>query len=143
MFMRGFTLIEVLVVTVIVAILAALALPSYSDYLVRGKLTEATSGLADWRVRMEQYYQDNRSYGATAASCPASVPIPASRYFSFTCSGDSQSFTLTATNQANQGLGTAGDFVFTVNHGNTRKTTKFYAETKDVSCWLTKKGDSC
>ena len=45
--MRGFTLIELMVVVMIVAILAGIAIPSYSEYVKRGKLPEGTSGLAD------------------------------------------------------------------------------------------------
>ncbi len=40
---RGFTLLEVMIVTAIVAVLAAIALPNYSDYIKRGKIIEATS----------------------------------------------------------------------------------------------------
>lgn len=144
---RGFTLIELMVVVVIIAVLAAIAVPSYSDYLVRGKVVEAMSGLADWRVKMEQYYQDNRNYGTTATDCPAAVPVPTSKYFSFSCNwatgNTTQYFTLTATNRADQGLGAEGDFVYTVNQSNTKVTPKFYGATVDAACWLTKKGDSC
>lgn len=144
---RGFTLMELMVVVVIIAILAAIAMPSYSDYVVRGKLVEATAGLADWRVKMEQYYQDNRHYGTTATSCPAAVPAPTSKYFSFSCNwatgNTTQYFTLTATNRAGQGLGAEGDFVYTVNQSNTKATPKFYGATVNAACWLTKKGDSC
>lgn len=145
--MRGFTLIELLVTVVIVAILAAIAMPAYTDYVIRGKLVEATAGLADWRVKMEQYYQDNRNYGTTATDCPVTISPPASKYFSFSCNWETgkttQYFTLTATNRANQGLGAEGDFSYTVNQSNTKATPKFYGATVNAACWLTKKGDSC
>ena len=41
---------------------AAIALPAYNDYTQRAKLTEAFTGMSDFRVRMEQFYQDNRRY---------------------------------------------------------------------------------
>src|SRR3989449_7965409 len=78
----GFTLIELMVAIAIVAILAAIALPNYTDYVRRGKIQEATSTLLAMRTKMEQYFQDNRSYttpGAPVlAPCTAgsSVPVP-------------------------------------------------------------------
>jgi len=145
----GFTLIELLIALAVVAILATIALPAYTDYLVRGKLVEAVSGLADWRVKMEQYYQDNRNYGTSATDCPAAaaVPRPASKYFGFSCSwapdNTKQSFQLTATSLTGQGLGAAGDFVYTLDHGNRKTTLTFYGQTRNAPCWLAKKGDSC
>ena len=64
---RGFTLIEVMIVVAIVAVLAAIALPNYADYVKRGKIIEATSALSDLRTRYEQYYLDNRTYAGGCA----------------------------------------------------------------------------
>ena len=55
-------MLEVMIVTAIVAILAAIALPNYADYVTRGKITEATTALSDMRQRYEQFFLDNRSY---------------------------------------------------------------------------------
>ncbi|HMG58235.1 MAG TPA: type IV pilin protein, partial [Burkholderiales bacterium] len=87
----GFTLIELMVTVAIIAVLAAIAVPNYTDYVKRGKLQEATSNLLAMRTKMEQYFQDNRSYttpGAPVlAPCTAgsSVPIPPLKYFTITC----------------------------------------------------------
>src|SRR6202043_2582899 len=71
----GFTLLEVMIVVAIVAILAAIAIPNYSDYVKRGKIIEATSGLSDLRTRYEQYFLDNRTYvGGCALIQPAVAP---------------------------------------------------------------------
>src|SRR5690606_1858627 len=59
---RGFTLIELMITVAIIAILAAVAVPSYQDYVRRGKVTEATATLAQFRIKMEQYFQDNQTY---------------------------------------------------------------------------------
>ena len=72
---RGFTLIELMFTVAIMAILAAIALPSYSDYVRRGRLTETLSAMAGMRVKMEQFFQDNRTYaGAGAAGTVAPCP---------------------------------------------------------------------
>lgn len=145
----GFTLIEVMITVAIVAILATIALPSYNHYVIRGKLTEATSALADLRVKLEQSYQDNRHYSSTATACPsvAMPAAPAVKHFAFTCNwaagNTNQFFTVTASNVANQGLGAAGSYVFTINQANVRATTAFPGATVPKTCWISKEGESC
>ena len=51
---RGFTLIELMITVAVIAVLSAIALPSYTDYVTRSKLAEAYAHLADLRVKMEQ-----------------------------------------------------------------------------------------
>ncbi|MBB5019800.1 type IV pilus assembly protein PilE [Chitinivorax tropicus] len=141
---QGFTLIELMIAVAIIAILSAIAVPSYTDYVRRGKLVEAHSMLADFRVKMEVYYQDNRSY-ANGAACGYSVSNGKS--FSVGCvpSNNGQSYIATASNLASKGLGGAGDFEFTVNEKNEQATTKFYGAPPSpaAACWLTKKGATC
>ena len=84
---RGFTLIELMIVIGIVAILAAIAIPSYTDYVRRGRITEAISTLAGMRVKMEQFFQDNRSY-ALACVAGTVAPQPANTaYWTYNCAG--------------------------------------------------------
>jgi prepilin-type N-terminal cleavage/methylation domain-containing protein len=71
---RGYTLLEIAINVAVVAIVAAIALPSYADYVVRSRIAEATSSLSDMRVRLEQYFADNRRY---PTECIASAPGPA------------------------------------------------------------------
>lgn len=138
---HGFTLIEVMIVVAIVAILAAVALPSYNDYLMRGRLAEAHGELAAMRSRLETYFLDNRTYeGACVAGTVA--PLPVGRFFTFTCP------TLTATTFTVQAAGTAGQptagFTYTINQANVRATTAVPAGwTANATCWVTKKGGVC
>jgi type IV pilus assembly protein PilE len=81
----GFTLIELMVVIAIIGILAAIAVPQYNDYIRRSQVTEATSTLTDYRVRLEQYYQDNRNYGVPPACGVLPSSYPSLRYFTLTC----------------------------------------------------------
>lgn len=155
---RGFTLIEVMITIAVIAIIAAVALPSYTDYALRSKFAEATGHLADLRVKMEQYYMDNRRYSSTAGGGTCGIPggntptVTDARYFTYACApsnanaaGDQQ-FVLTASGIAAQGL--AG-IAFTVNHANTKATvvtggsvmaTHGYA---DAACWVRKKPSQC
>jgi type IV pilus assembly protein PilE len=138
--LHGFTLIELMIVVAVVGILAALVYPSYADNVRRGKIAEALGELSTLRVRLEQYYQDNRNYGSTASACGVSMPSTTS--FSFSCNwgsgGTSQTFLATAT-----GTGGMDGFVYTVDDANAQKTTQFFSAASTATCWLRKKGDTC
>jgi type IV pilus assembly protein PilE len=110
----------------------------------RGKITDALSALADYRVKMEQYFQDNRNYGTASASCP--VTVSSSQYFTYSClvgsATPSVSYTATATSIAGQ-LGTsAGDYTYTIDQLNAKSTGKFKGATVSKSCWLIR-GTEC
>jgi type IV pilus assembly protein PilE len=145
---KGFTLIEVMVTVAIVAILASVALPAYSDYIRRGQIQEAFGFLADYRTKMEQYYQDNRNYGNATACAP---DITASKwnnfapgeakYFSFRCvpvttapETTPQRYVVTATGIG----GRAIDHIYTINENGDRTTTEFKGATVAAPCWLSK-----
>ena len=70
----GFTLIEVMIVVAIVAILAALAMPLYIDYIRRGRIPEATSNLSSQQVKMEQWFQDNQTYYTSSTNTACAPP---------------------------------------------------------------------
>jgi type IV pilus assembly protein PilE len=145
---RGFTLIEVMVTVAIVAILAAIAMPAYSDYMRRGQVPEAFTFLSDYRVKMEQYYQDNRNYGVAGCADvnpPSWAGFGAQRYFTFSCTlsgataaGGRQGYTLTATGATGRATG----HVYTVDSANNRATTQFKGAASTKTCWLAR-GDEC
>ena len=142
----GFTLIEVMITVAIVAILASVALPAYTDYVRRGQLQEAFTLLADHGVRMEQYYQDNKNYGATTGTT-CGVTMPTGRYFTLTCATASsgQAYTLTATGRAGAVAPSGGSatFVYTHNSNDVRATTRFAGTTVALTCWASRSASSC
>lgn len=133
---KGFTLIEVMVVVVIVAILAAIALPSYREYILRGKITEASSSLSELRLRAEKWFADNRKYTGF------NTTINGARYFTYSCPTlTDTAFTCQAVGNASEGM---TGFTYTINESNVRQTTA--APTgwnTSTTCWITKKGESC
>jgi type IV pilus assembly protein PilE len=137
---RGFTLIELMIVVAIIGILAAIALPSYNDYIRRGQIAEAFGQLADFRTKMEQYYQDNRNYGVDACADDATAnkwnSFTSTQFFGYGCKlGDSgQSFVITATGSTAAAIG----HVFTIDQVGNRATTQFKGQTVAAACWLTK-----
>lgn len=133
----GFSLIELMIVVAIVGILASIALPAYQNYVRRSKTSEAFGTLADLRVKMEQFYLDNRSYGT--GSCGAAMPVM--KYFTYSCAlgTGGQTYTVTATGNASQGM---SGYVYSINEGNARTSA-----IPDVSgtqpCWITRAGEAC
>ena len=150
---RGFTLIEVMIVVAIVAILAAVALPSYRDYILRGQLVDATTLLSAGQANMERYFQDNRTYAAVGSSikppCDGSIDVALRTQgkFELTCTQpagpDATSYTLTAA-----GSGALTAFKYTVNNLGAKSTTitagpSGWVTPSPNTCWMMKKGQVC
>ena len=147
---QGFTLVEMMIVVAIIFILARVALPAYTDYILRGRLVEAGVNLAAYGTSMEQYYQDMRSYSSSVGSAVCGVPPMTSRNFTYGCTvygtGATQSYVAIASSIAGQGFGTAAaNYVYTIDDNNTRVTTRFRGVTpaSGVGCWLVRRGDTC
>ncbi len=131
----GFTLIELMIVVAIIGILSSIAFPAYQDYVARAKITEATSGLADLRVKLEQYFQDNRTYvGYVDGDCK---PAISSDSFTFACESAANTFKITATGKAAAGM---SGYSYNINHLNQKNST---VPGGSGACWIMKKGGSC
>lgn len=133
----GFTLLEIMIVVAIVGILASIALPAYSDYILRGKLSEAHSSLLMMRVEAERFFQDNRTF--VGFGCGA----PDTKYFTYNCGAPTATtYTFTATGVASEGT---GGFAFTIDQDNTRQTAAVPAgwTAPTSACWVLRKDGRC
>jgi prepilin-type N-terminal cleavage/methylation domain-containing protein len=142
---RGFTLIELMITVAVIAVLAAIALPSYNDYITRSKLTEAHSNLSDLRVKLEQRFQDARSYANCAAIVAATT---GNKYFALSCDAVADpvnTYVIRA-----DGVADLTGISFTVNESNVH-TTVVTASSKmadkgytgNATCWVVRKGGQC
>ena len=109
----GFTLIEMLIVVALLAILAAIAMPNYREYVKKSRRAEAQSYLISLAARQQQFLVDTRAY-ATLATLTAALPVPSTVSAAYTVTmpdpaGVPPTFTVTAapkTGQASEKCGT-------------------------------------
>ena len=120
----GFTLREVMVTVAIAGILAALALPNYSEFVMRGKLIDAHTKLADLRGKQETYWSNNNSYVSAGTTCGVAALGVIAAYnadtgapFDVACAGTATTYTITATGRAAKGM---GSFALKVNQANAK-----------------------
>ena len=137
----GFTLIELIIVIAIIATLAAIAVPTFSDYLRRGRIVEAVARLADHRVRMEQFFLDSRRYDDGAGNCGYTAPRSAGDAFAVECIVSGAGYMVTATGLG--GNGTQG-FIYTIDEADVRRTPAVPdGWVASRNCWVMRRDGSC
>lgn len=131
---RGFTLIEIMITVAILAIISAVALPSYQSYVMRSRVPEAFDMLSSYAARMEQAYQDTGNYGT--AGCTPTPPV--GKNFVLTCalSNGGQAYLASASGTAQM-----SGYTYTVDNTGARVTVA-HPKGANANCWTTK-GASC
>lgn len=135
----GFTLIEVMITVAVIAVLAAIAYPAYSDYVHRARAAEAVGLLGSMQPKLEQFFQDNRTYAG--ACLPGTVaPVPSTTSFEFTCTLASATYTVTA-----KGVGSMNGFEYNLKQDGSRNTVALGRGWvgAPATCWITSRGGTC
>jgi len=114
---RGFTLIELMVVVAIVGLLAALAYPAYESQLRKARRADARTALLDLAVRQERFFSINNTYTTSAAnlgyggSFPQDVLSGSTAHYRLDVTAASTTaFSLSATPTARQSADSCGSY---------------------------------
>ena len=104
---KGFTLIELLIVVVIIGILAAIAIPKFSNTKDKAKLASVKTDVRNFMTAEEAYFSDNQSYGGYSDLTTGSYDFTLSPGNTATATGTADGYQVSVTNSSiSKGLNT-------------------------------------
>lgn len=130
---RGFTLLELVIVVLIISILAAVAIPQYRQYVVRSHRVDAQSALVDLAARQERYYYSNNAYTDDLTKLNAVSTLAGDLYSIDIPSASSTGYTVRATAVGAQKKSDATCQTLSVNQLGVRGSTG--STDNDPKCW--------
>lgn len=121
---HGFTLIELMITVAVIAIISAIAIPSYQSHITKSRRTEAITQLLQGQLKQEQVWL--KSSPRQYSSSTSVLGLTNNQYYTFTASASGATYTLTATAQGTQAKQDATCTPLTINQ-NGDKTP--------ANCW--------
>lgn len=131
----GFTLIELLIVLAVIAILGAIALPMYRDYVVRTNRTDAIISLTELANLQEKYFSNELAYTSTLSDLNYSATSPEGWYQLSISTGGTTDYTLTATPIGTQDTDDPTCQQFTLNSVGQRSAVDGGDSDTTQTCW--------
>jgi type IV pilus assembly protein PilE len=129
---KGFSLIELIIVMLVIAILAAIAIPSYRQHILRSHRIDATRALQDLASRQERYYFSHNRYSKTLADLGSDVDAAGAYYALDMASASSTDYTATAIATGIQ-IQDAACATLSLNRAGVKQSTG--ADNNNAACW--------
>jgi type IV pilus assembly protein PilE len=123
---NGFTLVEIMIVVLIIAVLAAIAFPSYTAMMQRTRRGEAIAALSEQQLQLEKHRVDNASYATYAVPATANTDF---YVIALAAGAGPTSWSLTATPQGVQAADDCGTLTLSFNAGVLTKGAD------EANCW--------
>ena len=131
---QGFTLIELLIAMLVMAILSAIAYPSYKAYLMKSRRADAQQTLAQDQLILERCYSQNFAYNAACGALPGFPQASTQGFYSIAITNlGASTYTLTATPVGTQAEDTTCSSM-SVNQANVRTASDAGAAAQSI-CW--------
>ena len=107
---KGFTLVELMIVVAIIGIVGAIAMPSYDSFMKKSGRSDAKVGLAKLADKQERFYLQNNTYATTLAALGVTSGLTENSYYLLSIvSADTVGFALQADANGGTATGQAGD----------------------------------
>ena len=127
---HGFTLIELVIIVTVVGILAAIAIPAYTDYVVRARRADAQSVMFDLQQKQEKWRANHSTYGnlqADGSIGTATAATYSTTYYNYTITFASGIYTINAAARGSQASKDSSCTPMTLNQSGSK--------TPVTGCW--------